>query len=193
MRRFKLSELHIDLDELKTKLGEGNTIFIGSGTDMFASNVPDKWIELVMDRARQFPNTYFFQSKNPARMLDHADSAPRSSIFCTTIESNIIYPGIIGRAPVPQMRHAAAKILSTHNQRVMVTVEPILDFDEDLFLDMLIDIRPEQVNIGADSKGHRLPEPKPEKVIWLIRNLLDAGIKVHRKRNLMRILDRSEV
>ena len=35
--------------EFDTKLGNGNFIFIGSSTDMFASNISSEWITRVLD------------------------------------------------------------------------------------------------------------------------------------------------
>ena len=36
--------LHLDEKELKTNLGSGNTIFVGSSCDMWAESVPVEWI-----------------------------------------------------------------------------------------------------------------------------------------------------
>jgi len=36
-------------DEFRTDLGNGNKIFIGSSTDMFAENIPSEWITKVLD------------------------------------------------------------------------------------------------------------------------------------------------
>jgi DNA repair photolyase len=45
MKRFALRPLHISESEMKTDLGTGNFIFIGSCTDVFAYDVPTEWIE----------------------------------------------------------------------------------------------------------------------------------------------------
>ena len=69
----------------------------------------------------------------------------------------------------------------------MITIEPILDFDLNRFIEMLYNIQPLWINIGADSKGHNLPEPAPEKVRELIETLRGfTEVKV--KKNLGRIL-----
>jgi len=47
-------------------------------------------------------------------------------------------------------------------------VEPIIDFDLGQFLDYIRRIEPEFVSIGADSKGHNLPEPDRDKLEALI-------------------------
>jgi hypothetical protein len=43
------------------------------------------------------------------------------------------------------------------------------------------------VNVGADSKGHGLPEPSFKKVMQLVERLTAAGIEVRNKRNLERL------
>jgi len=50
------------------------------------------------------------------------------------------------------------------------------------------EIKPYQVNIGADSKGHNLPEPKKDKVKQLVENIKDITL-VHYKNNIFRILN----
>jgi len=48
-------------------------------------------------------------------------------------------------------------------------------------------MRPEQVNIGANSGGHKLPEPSKNKILMLIDEL-NKFTKIHNKKNLGRIL-----
>jgi molybdopterin converting factor small subunit len=38
-----------DEKELKTDLGKGNFIFVGSSCDMWAQNIPEEWIEKLPD------------------------------------------------------------------------------------------------------------------------------------------------
>jgi hypothetical protein len=55
--------------------------------------------------------------------------------------------------------------------RKMITIEPILDFDVTLLVDLIKRTNPEFVNIGADSKKHNLPEPSTFKIENLIKEL----------------------
>lgn len=71
--------------------------------------------------------------------------------------------------------------------RKMITIEPILDFDVDILASWIAEIRPEFLNIGADSKGHKLPEPTQEKVEEFILKLKSYGIEVREKKNLKRL------
>ena len=57
--------IHFDEKELKTNLGEGNFIFVGSSNDLFAKNIPAEWVLKTFDYCDKFNNRYFFQSKNP--------------------------------------------------------------------------------------------------------------------------------
>jgi hypothetical protein len=68
-----------------------------------------------------------------------------------------------------------------------VTIEPILDFDLDEMVDLIKRCEPIQVNIGADSGNHKLPEPSKEKVLQLI-DVLNEFTLVKRKKNLKRII-----
>jgi len=73
-------------------------------------------------------------------------------------------------------------------RKLFVTIEPIMDFDLADLVTWIILIRPEFVNIGADSKGHKLPEPSSDKVRQLIRMITAAGIEIREKHNLGRLL-----
>ena len=71
--------------------------------------------------------------------------------------------------------------------QTMISVEPIMEFDLEILTSWIKRREPEFVNIGADSKGHKLPEPSPEKVRDLIDSLKKfTEVKV--KDNLKRLL-----
>ncbi len=185
MKQYPLGELRLDARELKTDLGEGNFIFLGSSTDMFAENVPGYWIIDVLNACHNHcHNKYLWQTKNPKRFLELKVGFPEKSIFCITLESNRHYPDIMGNAPTPKARVEAFSLLQAPR---MITIEPILDFDLVPLLDMIDDIAPQQINIGADSKGHNLPEPSAEKVDRLIIALRDRGYYLTLKSNLKRL------
>ena len=150
---------------------------------MFANDVPIGWIRQVIEHCRKFPkNKYLFQSKDPERMYRIFDEIPKNFVFGTTIESNITYP--ISNCPPPEMR--AWWIQQLNENQVMVTIEPIMDFDLEVMIKWLKDIHPKWVNIGADSKGHHLPEPPKEKILALIEEL-KKFTEVKLKDNLARL------
>jgi len=66
----------------------------------------------------------------------------------------------------------------------------IMDFDIREFKMMLMNIRSDFVSIGADSKGHNLPEPSREKLLELIE-WLKTITEVKIKKNLNRILNKT--
>ena len=170
-------------DDVDDNLGSGKYIFVGSSTDMWNKEVPDYWIDSVLERCRTFPqNTYLFQSKNPLRFHDWITEFPVHTILATTIETNRDTPQSI--APSPYARQGALVELAMAKT---VTIEPIMDFDLPELVQMIKDIQPEFVSIGADSKGHHLPEPSSEKVKQLIAEL-EKFTTVKQKDNLKRLL-----
>ncbi len=182
MKPFWKSDVHLDEKELKTNLGEGNFIFVGSSTDMFAKDVKFDWICDVLDYIHKFPdNTYLFQTKNPKRFKEFWNRFPESCIYGTTLETN--KSSDISKAPDRFLRVRAMKGIYG---RKMITIEPIIDFDLEEFVATIETIKPEFVNIGADSKGHNLPEPSAEKIGKLIKEL-KKFTKVNLKENLKRI------
>ena len=188
MKRFPLKELRLDEKDLRTDLGNGRFIFVGSSTDMWAEDVPREWINKVIFRCQEYPlNTYLFQSKNPYRFPFYPDI--ENLVYGTTIETNRWYPCMGNKAPLPIQRMRKMKELYRRGRRIMITIEPILDFQLKGQFGLVELIRlasPEWVNIGADSKGHHLPEPSAEKVKALIEELRKfTTVKI--KSNLKRI------
>jgi len=89
MKRWgKQKPLRFDESELRTDLGSGNFIFVGSSCDMWANIIPDEWIFRTLCHCNKFDNTYLFQSKNPVRFLDFMEEMPERIYLCTTIETN---------------------------------------------------------------------------------------------------------
>lgn len=167
MKVYPQGELRFDEKELKTDLGEGNFIFVGSSCDMFADSIPHDWIRDTLKHCRKYTkNTYLFQTKNPGHMKDFIKYFPKDCIFGTTAESNTASQ--FSKAP---NIHQRLVCLSGIKGRKMVTIEPIMDFNLEPFVSWIEGVEPEFVNIGADSKGHNLPEPSWDKVQELIREL----------------------
>ena len=76
--------------------------------------------------------------------------------------------------------------MSKKGYETMVTIEPIFDFDLEELVDIVVMANAEWINIGADSKGHKLPEPSKEKVENLIK-VLQEKTNIKLKNNLARI------
>lgn len=180
----KQPPLHIDEKDLETPLGSGNFIFVCHTCDMFADDVPTEWIIKVLVECRYYKNKYLFQSKNPERFAAHEHRFPMDVILGTTIETNRDI--VKSKAPSANERANGLHGLSVFGFKTMVTIEPIFDFDLDELVDLIVLANPEWVNIGADSKGHNLPEPSKDKVEKLI-DALRKYTKVKLKKNLGRI------
>jgi protein gp37 len=178
----KLHPLRLVESELKTNLGTGRTIFVGSTVDMFADAVCAAWISSVLEHCRSYPdNTYLFQSKNPQRFHEFEGAWPQDCLMGTTLESNYLSPS---KAPAPYERAVAMMTLAG---RKMVSIEPILDLDPEELVAWIRKIEPDFASIGADSKGHHLPEPDGEKVRRLLQGL-ETFTEVRAKDNLERLM-----
>ena len=176
-------EPYLDEKELKANLGEGNSIFVGSSCDMWAENIPDIWIYRALEHCRKYPdNEYLFQSKNPDRFFEFYTEIPADYIIGATIETNRVYP-CMGKTPPPDDRSIAIDRFCN----TFITIEPILDFDLDPFGALIKNANPYYVNIGADSGNNHLPEPEPDKIRELIKEL-EKFTKVNLKKNLKRLL-----
>jgi DNA repair photolyase len=188
MKKFELDNMNLDMKDLMTPLGKDRIIFVGHTVDLFASNVPTEWIELILKQLNSYPkNRYLLQSKNPIRILDFIDKLPPDVFIGTTIETNRT-EYYESKAPSYTERAKALGLLSEKGLDTMVTIEPIFDFDLDELVELVMIANPGWINVGADSKGHDLPEPSKEKVTALITEL-QSKTKVELKQNLDRILE----
>jgi len=179
---------HLVEHEMTKSLASGHFYFVCSMMDLFAAEIPFVWISQVLERLYRFDNQYLLQTKNPARMLSFVAGGliPTEAILGTTIETNSHYDSM-GSAPGVGER-AAALGNASRKHKTMVTVEPIMDFKLGELMYLILQCRPSWVNIGADSKAHKLVEPSPEKVRDLVSHLKAEGIEVKLKSNLDRIL-----
>ncbi len=150
--RFKLGELRINEKSMRNNLGKDRVIFVCHTIDLFANNVPSKWIKRVLSHCCKYPkNRYLFQSKNPARIIEFTDQLPNDVFIGTTIETNRTnyYES---KAPTYMERAKALGELNKMGFETMVTIEPIFDFDLEELVDIIIIANPVWVNVGADSK-----------------------------------------
>jgi DNA repair photolyase len=175
-------------EEFNVDYGRGNTIFIEHMNDLFARGVPGEWISRILVHTKQYQeNTYVFQTKNPAVAWSWRGFFPRDYMIGTTIETNRD-TSVLSLAPRPADRANYIQKFREIGRRVFVTIEPILLMRPEIMASWMNDIRPEFVNIGADSKGTGLLEPTRDDILELIERLTLAGIPIRKKRNLERIL-----
>lgn len=179
-------ELRLDEKAMKKNLGSGNTWFVCAQNDLWANTVPQDFIEEILHYCRRYDdNEYVFQTKNPVRYMRCGCTFPSSSLFGCTIESTSNYG--VSHSPIPYERMLAMEKLES---RKFITIEPIMDCDVDVLSSWMNLIKPEFVNIGADSKNHYLPEPSAGKIKALISEIQNAGIEIREKHNLERLLSK---
>ena len=142
----------------------------------------------VIDKHRpRMRKTYFFQSKYPKcfeQYMTWFKLNEHRVILLTTLETNRDegYEKI-SRAPKPSIRYKQFYELAYH--RKVATIEPVLDFDLEIFLQMMYDLHDqghlEYVWFGFDSKNCGLPEPSIEKAQKFVDALKRYGIIVKGK------------
>jgi len=188
MKRFPQKYIRLDESEFKTDLGDNNIIFVGSSCDMFAEEISEDWIRKTLEHCNKFNNTYLFQSKNPHRFLkaEFLRLMPLDAYLGTTIETNRDFN--LDTIPNQSQRYFAMELLKQQlNRKVMVSIEPVMDFDVDILSMWINNINPDFVSVGADSKGHNLNEPSSIKLKQLFK-AINQNIEVKQKNNLKRIM-----
>jgi DNA repair photolyase len=188
--------LRFDRDSLRDDFGAGKFIFVGSGVDLFADDIPEEWITRTLDKCYQdnndlfgVRNRYLFQSKNPSRMLQFINNPIfQCSVVCTTIESNRYYRSIMNHAPHIVERAKAMNEIASRGIETYLTIEPIMSFDKEELIRLIRMCRPTQVNIGANTNNNiRIPEPTKQDIFNLV-NEIKNECKVELKSNLQRLL-----
>ena len=165
------------------KVPKADIIFVAGNGDLAFANrdfISDI-IDTVKETNKKYPDRiYYFQSKRPECLAPFTKDFPENAILLTTLETNRDDGySKISKAPVPTVRHQQIRDLDY--PRKVLTLEPLVDFDLEPFLQMILDVAPEYVWMGYDSKNCGLPEPSEEKVQALIDALKEHGIPVKAK------------
>jgi len=174
--------------EFKKKFKPGELIFVSDMGDMWGWWVPDEWILRVLEHVKKFPDTKFlFLTKYPKRYTEFDDMLieMENVILGATIETDKTIDYLvwkISEAPAPDARLAPMWWLHYHGfENLMVSIEPVLDFNLDAFTEAIAKINPSFVYIGYDNYGNKLPEPPLSKTMRLVEALKKKGIKVYTK------------
>jgi hypothetical protein len=128
--------------------------------------------------------TFYFQSKNPAcfnQYLDDLRPIEGQVVLVTTLETNRDEGyDLISKAPLPYKRFM--DFLWLPWKRKIVTIEPVMNFDLELLVKMIREIRPEAVYLGYNSRPLKvqLPEPEPAK-FWALQQALSQFTEVRLK------------
>ena len=174
--------------EFNVQYGTGKTIFIEHMNDLWANEVPEEYVLEILKHCWQYlENIYVFQTKNPARYheLQGLITIPPDAILGCTIETNRPITAEISLAPQPETR---MQLMEALTERKFITIEPVFDFDVDILASWMDRIRPEFLNLGADSKDHGLPEPTVDKIERFVKKLAEYGIELREKHNLGRLM-----
>lgn len=167
------------------KIPNAPTVFVaGNGDISFCDPAfVRQIIAAIVKKNLKRPNqVYYFQTKRPEYLAQFIGEFPPNVILVTTLETNRDEGyGAVSKAPYPSKRHAQFKQLDWPHK--VVTVEPAMDFDLDVFSEWLISLKPEYVWLGFNSrpKSVSLPEPSKEKMLALAGRLKKAGIEVRGK------------
>ena len=172
---------HPHSERLHEKFHAGETVFVAAAGDIsFATR--DQWDDIMAVIKDNPKTTFILQSKNPQCFLREI-SYPDNVVLGTTIETNRdTYE--YSRAPAPIYRYEAMLDIE---HREYVTIEPILDFDLNILLKWVAEIKPEFVYVGYanplwKAKKLKLPEPSLEDTELLIAKL--SGITEVRVKTL---------
>ena len=144
-----------------------------SGDIVFCST---EYLERIITKIRSKPDrTFLLQSKDPSTF--NRIAFPRNVILGTTLETNRdeLCEGI-SKTPKPSQRYK--DFLRVNHPLKMVTIEPVIDFDQDVVIDWVESINPCMVWLGYDSGRNELPEPELEKVKSLHWELAKRGFVV---------------
>jgi len=175
---------HVHLERLNPRLvPKDGVVFVGDMGDIACQPKEIKQVMgFIEEFQRRHSTTFFFETKSPFFYLlvlpELADLKPGKTIYSATIETNRSITCVYSKAPDPERRYAAMRLL---DGRKHVSVEPIMDFDLDTMFRWITEIDPEIVSVGYDNYNNRLPEPSLQKVLMLIELLEESGIEVERK------------
>lgn len=183
-KKLYQGEPHLVQPFFEKGLGKWKTLFVGSCFDLFAEELSPNWPGIILAHCRNYPtNTYLLQSKNTHNMYKYKPYFPLKVIVGTTAETNRNIDNI-SKAPSTYYRLDWLKRFV--GVKRMISIEPIMDFDLNVFLNKIREVESSFVSIGADSKGHNLPEPPAGKIKELIQEL-EKFTEVKIKDNLKRL------
>jgi hypothetical protein len=164
------------------KISSSPIVFVcGNGDLAFATfDQREAIIAEITRHTRRHPQkTFYLQSKRPECFRPHLATLPPSAVLVTTLETNRDrgYEVVSTKAPLPSERYR--QFLDLEYQRKIVTIEPVMDFDVDIFASWIINIAPELVYLGFNSKKKpKLLEPAPSKLAKFTAMVSTAGIDI---------------
>jgi protein gp37 len=154
-------------NELNKKF-KNRFVFACDMADLFGDWVPEEWILDVLATIEKNPTSSFLLlTKNPKRYEEFLDIYPENLVLGATIETNRDYA--VSNASPTVERYKNMAELPFKNK--LISIEPIMDFDLDIFTQWLKEIGPTIVYVGYDNYNNGLPEPSLSKTKQLIEKL----------------------
>ena len=173
---------HLVREEFGKRFQPGDFVFIGYMGDISFASRP-----IIVDLCRVIQEQpevdFLFCSKNPLIYGYWHIVWPENLYLGATIETNRDYH--LTRAPAPLYRYIGMRALN--HPKKFISIEPVCDFDLDMMLFWMAEIKPSIVEVGADNYHNNLPEPPWEKVEKLISGLEMFCPTVVKKRGLERL------
>ena len=113
--------------------------------DLFGAWILKDWILKVLKAVRNSPSSYFFfLTKNPKRYFEFLKVFPKNLVLRAIIETNIDYK--VSSAPSVIKRYECFVGIPYHNK--MVSIEPIMEFNLDVFVGWFKELFPLLVHMG---------------------------------------------
>lgn len=169
-------------DRFDKRFKPDDFVFVCSMGDIsFAPSVVWDQIYFI---AQKHPSTKFLLcTKNPAVYLNLAWRLPNVYYGCT-IETNKDYA--VSKAMRCYDRYLAMKEVAHPHK--FLSIEPVMSFNLEVFVDWVADIKPEMIEIGADNYHNNLPEPQPQYLIKFLETIKRYTPIVIEKQGLERLL-----
>jgi len=143
-------------------------VFVSDMGDLFGEWVPKEWILRVIVATRNSPSSDFlFLTKNPSRYKEFVHLCRNNIVLGATIETN--RSNDFSKAP--QVADRAKAMIDLKYSRKYISIEPIVDFDLEIFEEWIEDIAPIHVAVGYDNWNNHLPEPSLSKTLQFIERL----------------------
>jgi hypothetical protein len=180
---------HYHPERLKPeKIPSEETVFVfGQGDIAFCDpSYVRKTFDVIRQKHSRVRKGYYFQSKAPVCLKQYLGEYPVGSILVTTLETNRDegYEAV-SKAPKPSVRFK--QFLELDYPKKVITIEPVMDFDLDEFLEMVLKLKDQgslkYVWFGFNSNPQvvKLPEPSEAKAQEFVDLLKASGIEVRGK------------
>jgi hypothetical protein len=166
--------------EMLNKVPNDRAIAVCGNSDIAFCN--PKYMSRIIDVMKQDEKSgriWFVQSKYPSYLKHYLRDFPKNTVLSTTLETNRDEGyDKVSKAPPPSVRYQMFRNLPY--PRKIVAVEPIMEFDFDVFLDWILNIKPEAVYVGYETSRYEMPfsEPHMEKVLGFIVALKNKDVRV---------------